>query len=201
MTDNHLLLYRLAELTLEHEQNTLPVDLLFDDKQIGDFVKSIQIDSPYQQMLFEGVLTETVRDEKLYVSFTVEGYFHFVLGEVIFTKAKGKNAEYLKELSEKIQLNGIREGIENCLNKDISIGDSSRLIELIDHGGEMLNLIVKPLTNLFLNNKIIQKTKTKEEAIIDHVSFVISELFSNSTDNDIKAINEILKYLDKNEKK
>jgi hypothetical protein len=177
MTDNHVLLYRLAELMIEHEQHILPVDLLFDDEQIGDFVKSIQIDSPYQQMLLEGVLTESVREEKLYVSFTVEGYFHFVLGEVIFTKAKGKNAEYLKELSEKIQLNGIREGIENCLNKDISIGDSSRLIELIDHGGEMLNLIVKPLTNLFLNNKIIQKTKTKEEAIIDHVSFVISELF------------------------
>ena len=62
----------------------LPVDLLFDDEQIGDFVKSIQIDSPYQQMLLEGVLTESVKDEKLYVSFTVEGYFHFVLGEFLF---------------------------------------------------------------------------------------------------------------------
>ena len=86
MTDNHLLLYRLAELMLEHEQHVLPVDLLFDDDLIGDFVKSIQIDSPYQQMLIEGVLTESVRDEKLYVSFTVEGYFHFVLGEVIYTR-------------------------------------------------------------------------------------------------------------------
>ncbi len=71
MTANHLLLYRLAELMLQHEQHILPVDLLFDDGQIGDFVKSIQIDSPYQQMLLEGVLTESVRDEKLYVSFNV----------------------------------------------------------------------------------------------------------------------------------
>ena len=84
MTDNHLLLNRLAELMLKHEQHILPVDLLFDDEQIGDFVKSIQIDSPYQQMLLEGVLTESVKDEKLYVSFTVEGYFHFVLGEFLF---------------------------------------------------------------------------------------------------------------------
>lgn len=83
MTSNHLLLYRLAELMLEHEQHILPVDLLFDDNQIGDFVKSIQIDSPYQQMVLEGVLTESVLDEKLFVSFTVEGYFHYILGNVI----------------------------------------------------------------------------------------------------------------------
>ena len=89
MTSNHLLLYRLTELMLEHEQHILSVDLLFDDDQIGDFVKSIQIDSPYQQMLFEGVLTESVRDEKLNVSYTVEGYFHYVLGEVIYNKTNG----------------------------------------------------------------------------------------------------------------
>ena len=71
MTSNHLLLYRIAELMLEHEQHILPVDFLFDDEQIGDFVKSIQIDSPYQQMVFEGVLSESVREEKLFVSFTV----------------------------------------------------------------------------------------------------------------------------------
>ena len=70
MTSNQLLLYRIAVLMLEHELHILPVDLLFDDSQIGDFVKSIQIDSPYQQMLLEGVLTESVREEKLFVSFT-----------------------------------------------------------------------------------------------------------------------------------
>ena len=80
---------------LEQEQHIWPVDLLFDDEQIGDFVKSIQIDSPYQQMLLEGVLTESVRDEKLYVSFTVEGYFHFVLGEVIYKRTEGLGAEAL----------------------------------------------------------------------------------------------------------
>ncbi len=50
MTSNHILRYILAELMLEHQENILPVDLLFDDEQIGDFAKSIQIDSPYQQM-------------------------------------------------------------------------------------------------------------------------------------------------------
>ena len=90
MTNNKLLLFRLAELMLEQEQHVLLVDNLFDDEQIGDNVKSIQIDSPYQQMLFEGVLTESVQYEMLYVSFTVEGYFHFILGEVIYHQSSNK---------------------------------------------------------------------------------------------------------------
>ena len=60
MTDNHLLLFRLVELMLQHEQHVLNVDQLFEDDKIGDFVKSIQIDSPYQQLILEGVLTETL---------------------------------------------------------------------------------------------------------------------------------------------
>jgi len=115
MTDNHLLLYRLAELMLEHEQHVLPVDLLFDDEHIGDFVKSIQIDSPYHQMLLEGVLMETGRDEKLYVSFTVEGYFHYVLGEVIYHRTEGLGAEALRQIVEENKLNGAKEGVEQCL--------------------------------------------------------------------------------------
>ena len=104
MTNNHLLIYRLAELMLEKQQHILPLDDLFEDEQIGSFVRSIQIDSPYQQLIFEGVLTETIKDEKVMVSFTVEGYFHYVLGEVIEKQTKGKGAEALKELIENNQL-------------------------------------------------------------------------------------------------
>ena len=83
MTNNHLLIYRLAELMLEKQQHILPLDDLFEDEQIGSFVRSIQIDSPYQQLIFEGVLTETIKEERIMVTFTVEGYFHYVLGEVM----------------------------------------------------------------------------------------------------------------------
>jgi hypothetical protein len=40
MTPNHLLLDRLAEIMLEQEQRVLPVDLLFDNEQIGEFIIS-----------------------------------------------------------------------------------------------------------------------------------------------------------------
>ena len=138
MTGNHQLLYRLAELMLEHEQHILPVDLLFDDEQIGDFVKSIQIDSPYQQMLLEGVLTESVRDEKLFVSYTVEGYFHHVLGEVIYHQTEEFGADALKQIVEENKLNGVKEGVEQCLIMQIELGFNDH-VKLLDEKINELN--------------------------------------------------------------
>ena len=154
MTSNHLLLYRLAELMLEHEQQMLPVDLLFDDMQIGDFVKSIQIDSPYQQMLLEGVLTEKVRHEKLFVSFTVEGYFHFVLGEVIYKRTQGLGADTLKQIVVENKLNGAKEGVEQCLIRDVQKDDLTRLMWLIDESDLALELAVLPLAMAFISIEI-----------------------------------------------
>jgi hypothetical protein len=71
-TSNQQLIFHIVDLILENEQHFLKIDNLFDDDKIGYFVKSIQIDSSYQQMKLEGILTETVREEQLHVCFTVE---------------------------------------------------------------------------------------------------------------------------------
>jgi tetratricopeptide (TPR) repeat protein len=196
MTDNHMLIIRLAELMLENEQHALPVDLLFDDAQIGDFVKSIQIDSPYQQLLLEGVLTESVREEKLYVSFTVEGYFHYVLGEVIFIQTEGKGPKALKQIFEDNALKAVREGIEQCLIRDVISGELSRLIWLIDSGGEFIEICSLPLAFAFLNLK--GQLKTEEEftqAIAIQANLVLDELFEEATDNDIKTLTKSINHL------
>jgi tetratricopeptide (TPR) repeat protein len=158
---------------LGYEQHILPVDLLFDDDQIGDFVKSIQIDSPYQQMILEGVLTETVRDEKLYVSFTVEGYFHFVLGEVIYNQTKGKSPETLKKIVEENKLNGAKEGVEQCLILDVLVNDLSRLMWLIDEGEEQLELFVIPFLHSLKSHGVKKN---------------IEKLLENPTENDWQSI-------------
>ena len=145
MTSNHLLLYRIAELMLEHEQHVLPVDLLFDDDQIGDFVKSIQIDSPYQQMLLDGVLTESVKGEELYLNFTTEGYFHYILGEVIYVRCQGLGGEVLNQIMEANKLNGIKQGVEQCLIRDVQDGFLDRVEWLIDNGLENNDLCTIPL--------------------------------------------------------
>ena len=201
MTSNHILLYRLAELMLKREQHQLSVDLLFDDNQIGDFVKSIQIDSPYQQMLLEGVLTESVREEKLYVTFTIEGYFHYVLGEVIYNQTEGKGAEMLKRIVEENKLNGAKEGVEQCLIRDVNQDELARLIWLIDSGSDLLDVCAKPLAHSFINIKGQNKSEHElNQAYIYQIKKVANELFSDPTDNDIEALNKGIVYLEKSQK-
>ena len=169
MTNNKLLLFRLAELMLELEQHVLLVDNLFDDEQIGDNVKSIQIDSPYQQMILEGVLTESVQNEMLYVSFTVEGYFHFILGEVIYHQSSNKESSYLNNLLYHNRLNGINEGVEQCLIIEVNQGSLGRLVELIDEGGEAEKVARFPLVHAFMKNNVedVFQTLMENQSIYD----------------------------------
>jgi tetratricopeptide (TPR) repeat protein len=196
MTPNHLLLYRLAETMLQQEQHVLSVDLLFDDSQIGEFVKSIQIDSPYQQMLLEGVLTESVQAEKLYVSFTVEGYFHYVLGEVIQNQTDGKGAESLSHIVEENNLNGAKEGVEHCLIRLIGINQYKVLFELIDLGGKVLKNCVAPLAVLLMkeatsNTRMASRFATEESCLRN----VLQLLIENSTENDFIVLFDTIYYL------
>ena len=191
MTSNHLLLYRLTELMLENQQHILSVDLLFDDEQIGDFVKSIQIDSPYQQMLFEGVLTESVRDEKLYVSFTVEGYFHYVLGEVIYNKTNGKGSEILKHIVEENKLNGAREGVEQCLIRDVQRDDLTRLIWLIDQNEAYIKICVNPVFTGF-KSRYQLLTESNKQKVNRSLKKILSNLLSQPTELDYKLIFQVI---------
>jgi tetratricopeptide (TPR) repeat protein len=193
MTSNHLLLYRLAELMLQHEQHILPVDLLFDDEQIGDFVKSIQIDSPYHQMLLEGVLTESVRDEKLYVSFTVEGYFHYVLGEVIYNRTEGIGVDALKQIIEESKLNGAKEGVEQYLIRDVQKGELTSLIWLINNWSNSTQVCVYPLANAFLRCSF--KSRHKE------IRGVLKKLLKNYSFSDINIISDAIYMLEEYNKK
>ena len=141
MTDIHLLLYRLAELMLDQEQHILPVDLLFDDAQLGDFVKSIAIDSPYQQMLLEGVLTESVREEKLLVSFTVEGYFHHVLGEVLSSQYNELGMEDILVKFNKSEWTHLPVGISLMLVNLVQNGEYLFLIRALEEQVDVKILI------------------------------------------------------------
>jgi tetratricopeptide (TPR) repeat protein len=183
MTNNYTLLYRLAELMLEHEQHILPVDLLFDDEKIGDFVKSIQIDSPYQQMLLEGVLTESVKDEKLYVSFTVEGYFHLVLGEVLLHSFTEKPNADLLTLVRVNRLNGIREGVTQCLLRRAQKGEIIATLDFIDAGEEYARLCVIPLGVAFTTMGVAE---------------VLSALLANESEHDYVILDAVIEFLKQN---
>jgi len=192
MTSNHLLLYRLAELMLNHDQHILNVDMLFEDEQIGDFVKNIQIDSPFQQNLADGVLTEIVENEELRVSFTVEGYFHYVLGEVIYKQNENKGPEILKQIIEKKSLKGATAGVEQCLIRDVEKDELSRLIWLIDQGGKALDACIVPLAHALTQKSA--GAKSNEKFLI--VERVLAELLFDPTDFDLCALEKAIECIE-----
>jgi tetratricopeptide (TPR) repeat protein len=196
MTSNHLLLCRLAELMLEHEQHILPVDLLFDDAQIGDFAKSIQIDSPYQQLLLEGVLTESVREEMLYISFTVEGYFHYVLGEIIFKQTDGKEPDLLIQILKNNRLNGAKAGVEQCLIRDVQKDDMTKLIWLVDQDESFINVFVNPVFVAF-KSRFLLLAKSNKQKVNRSFKKILSNLLSQQTEMDFKLIFEVISLADK----
>lgn len=175
MTDNHLLLYRLADLMLIHEQHRLPIDLLFDDEQIGDFVRSIQIDSPYQQMLLEGVLTESVQEHQLYVTFTVEGYFHFVLGDWLYNKSKNQRFVYLSDLLKSNRLNGLNHAVSQCLIRCANNSEYEAIFQFIDLGETEICII--PLVTACSIGKVYE---------------ILEELIKNESDQDYAIVNEVI---------
>lgn len=183
MTESYLLLYRLAELMLEHEQPMLPVDLLFDDEQIGDFAKSIQIDSPYQQMLLEGVITETVREEKLYVSYTVEGYFHYVLGDWLYQNSINQRFDYLSNLLNRNRLNGLDVAINQCLIRCATNGDHTAIFQFID--AREIEICIVPLITACSIGKVHE---------------ILAELIHNESDEDYAIVNEVISVLKTNGK-
>jgi tetratricopeptide (TPR) repeat protein len=182
---------------LEEQKHVIAVDILFDDDVISDFVKSIQIDSPYQQMLLEGVLTESVKEEEVFVSFTVEGYFHYVLGEVIWAQTKSLGPSALKSIIEKSEMKGAIEGVEQCLLRDLDQNDLSRIMWLIDQGEESLEAASVPLAHAFMQIRENAKSKEAVEALrTKQVERVLSELLAESSENDLVALTKAIAYLE-----
>jgi tetratricopeptide (TPR) repeat protein len=192
MSDNELLLYRLVELMLLYERHMLPIDDLFEDEQIGDYIKNIQIDSPYQQLVNEGVLTESINDEIIYVSFTVEGYYHYLLGKIISNSTELSEKESLVSLATRCSLNGINEGIQYSLINEIFKGNEVLLIDLIDIERFPLENCIKPLAYCFIHagyrSNYSNVIRVKNNNIFE-------SLFSHPTERDFEIIRAVIKYI------
>ena len=84
----------------EKQQTFVLLDELYEDEVISPFVRNIQIDSPYQQLLFDGVLSQYNHQNEIVVSFTIEAYFHHLLGLIL---NKNKDVETPKSLSNLLE--------------------------------------------------------------------------------------------------
>ena len=174
------ILYRISELMLEKEETLLQVDLLFDDPEIGDYVKTIQIDSPYQQLILEGVINELIIEEKLYAGFTIEGYFHFLLGQYLHQNKNYQTAQSLIDLLNSNKLRGLKEAVQNLFKLDADKNNLNRLIAFIDacdENYEQLNLCIFAIIHSF---NLIGTEK------------MLSSLLNSQSNNDWRLIMQVI---------
>ncbi|MDP2385640.1 MAG: tetratricopeptide repeat protein [Bacteroidota bacterium] len=161
------LLFRLAELMLEKEQTSLLIDDLYEDEMISPFIRNIQIDSPFQQLIFEGVLSQHIKDESQYISFTIEAYFQHVLAKVLQSDKRYTNAESLMALLNQNKFKGLAGAVSNLLSFEVIKGNFVLLTEIIrlsDEEVELLDLWIAPVIQSL---KVFGIDKTIQEILKD----------------------------------
>lgn len=114
------------------------------------------------------------------MSFTVEGYFHYLLGEVIYQQIEQNGLDVINQIIEENNLNGKLKGVElsliNCLQSNLR----NKVFELKSKNGIELDLLVKPIASTLLFS----------EKQNDFELF-----FDLENDQDIDLIENILIYL------
>jgi len=168
MTQKESILFRLTELMFQKQQTFLLLDGLYEDEIIGSSIRNIQIDSPFQQLLFEGVLSQYIIDDYVSISFTVEAYFQHLLAKVLEKDSSYSTPESLLELLKGNKLKGLPEAVSNLLSFDVEKGNFNRLTNFIDMAksieisNEIFDLFNKPVINSLKENGI---TKTIERIL------------------------------------
>ena len=104
----------------------------------------------------------------------------------------------MKDLLQNNKLNGIREGVEQCLVRDVEKGELNRLIWLIDQGSKALDVCVYPLAKAFINIKGNLKTEQeKKEVLHKQICRVFDELLEDYSDYDIEVLSLTIDQLKK----
>ena len=147
-----ILINRILELMLYKEQTILVLDELYEDELIGQYVKNIQIDSPFQELIFSGSISQFILNNEVAITFTVEAYFHHALSEYIGSTVIYQNSDNLSNLLIQNKLKGIESAISNLLTNDILNARYDRLVYFIDKDSKHLNVSVKALSLSFLLN-------------------------------------------------
>jgi tetratricopeptide (TPR) repeat protein len=185
MTQKESILFRLTELMFQKQQTFLLLDELYEDEIIGSSIRNIQIDSPFQQLLFEGVLSQYIIDDSVSISFNVEAYFQHLLARVLEKDSSYIKPESLLQLLKENKLKGLPEAISNLLSFDVDKWEFSRLTNFIDlneEGNDTFDLCVMPIIQSLLKNGV------KE---------TIEVLLENHTENDWKILLKLNNQLER----
>jgi tetratricopeptide (TPR) repeat protein len=164
-------LVELAGYMISKNSLQVSLDELFDVPQLSDAVKNIQIDSPHQQLIRKGILSQFFQHNTPQVSFTMEASFHYVV-------SRDLNLDIALEL---LKNNSIwKESIKYFLWDKAAIKDNLLIFELID-----LEEFPNDLAVLALSQRI---TLFGAKDTLNH-------LFLNETKDDWNVLKQAFRYI------
>lgn len=196
MSPKEALLYRITELMFEKQQTFLLLDELYEDEVISSFIRNIQIDSPYQQLLFDGVLSQYNHQNEIVVSFTIEAYFHHFLGLILNKNKEIETPKTLSELIEKNKLTGFNKGVAKYLANHIENKNYNLLFDYIDYPGIPLDICVPALVQMmFVKGEVFTLDLMLQNPTIKDWETIDLTLKALVHANQFNLVEKVVKYI------
>ena len=183
------ILFRLAELILINDNKSIDFDSLYEDVIIGPTIRDIQIESPYQELLKNGVISQFIIDKNIHVTFTVEEYYHYILAKSIIFNDLSFDHIINKEYNPKVILFLLKESNKNIQKKIIQ--------EFNDKGVPYSFIIAKALADfIYEDNFDLIDTLFDDFTIFDLLTsiYILDILKYNAELTSLNIYNEVKNY-------
>jgi tetratricopeptide (TPR) repeat protein len=167
-----------AEIWNKGENKLLLDDLLKIDT-LKNYLVSDNLNSPYQRLKNLGWVSRYVKDVNVCIGFTVEGLMLYLFGIQLQHQSTAVDISYIDDIihrNNKLQ----KAGLESFLSETALKGDLSLITELIDAGGDKLEICIRPLLH-FMKSYGVETT--------------LDKLLKNSTDSDWLVLFQLDKLL------
>ena len=211
------IIYKICALMIESEKAQIIIDDLYEDEEISPFIRNIQIDSPFQELIFSGVISVVNKENELYISFSVEGYFHFAMSRYLYSLDPNGNIFNIVDKLYSNNLKGINDAIAFYLEIFIQKGVNDFLPKFIDTYPKWTGASAKALAqDIIINGVGLTETILKEQSdsdivvltkVMEYFEYInkpipaqqlaisILHLLSPKTINEYGLISECIKYV------
>lgn len=211
------IIYKICALMIESEKAQIIIDDLYEDEEISPFIRNIQIDSPFQELIFSGVISVVNKENELYICFSVEGYFHFAMSRYLYSLDPNGNIFNIVDKLYSNNLKGINDAIAFYLEIFIQKGINDFLPKFIDTYTKWTGASAKALAqDIIINGVGLTETILKEQSdsdivvltkVMEYFEYInkpipaqqlaisILHLLSPKTINEYGLISECIKYV------
>ena len=212
------ILYKLCALMLALEKTQIVIDDLYEDPEIGPLVRNIQIDSPFQELIFSGIISVINKENELLIGFAVEGYFHYAMSRYLYTIDQDGTIFKTTDKLYTNKLKGINDAVAFYLEIFIQKGINDFIPRFIDRYPNWSRASARALAQDIISNGVgltekILKDKSNSDIVVltmvmeyfeyinkplpnQQLAHSIINILSPENINEYGLISECIKYVE-----